>query len=262
MSFIDSEEDIWQIMEPLMIQLTNEFSDKQIIGLVDGRLPKLTWHQAMTDYGSDKPDLRFDLKIEPVSHIVANNSLAIFQTVINDGGVIHSLAVPGDHKLSRKQLDELVDLAKLKGLSGLGYLIYNGDNWQGSLAKNLESAILQELVSALKLEVGQTVLIAAGQWLPVCQALGAIRSQIAQWFALADHKLAAWCWVIDFPFYEVGNTVTGFDFSHNPFSMPKGGLDALKNQPPLEIVAHQFDLVLNGVEISSGAIRNHQPEII
>lgn len=262
MSFIDSEEDIWQIMEPLMIQLTDEFSDKQIIGLVDGRFPKLTWRQAMTDYGSDKPDLRFDLKIKPISQIVASSSLAIFQEVLKNNGVIHSFVVPETNKLSRKQLDELVELAKIKGLGGLGYLIYNGDNWQGSLAKNLEPALLQELISALNLEVGQTALIAAGQWLPVCQALGAIRNQIAQWFALADNKLAAWCWVIDFPFYEAGETATGLDFSHNPFSMPKGGLEALKNQPPLEIVAHQFDLVLNGVEISSGAIRNHQPEIM
>lgn len=262
MSFIDSEEDIWQIMEPLMIQLTDEFSDKQIIGLVDGRFPKLTWRQAMTDYGSDKPDLRFDFKIKPISQIVASSSLAIFQEVLKNNGVIHSLVVPETNKLSRKQLDELVELAKIKGLGGLGYLIYNGDNWQGSLAKNLEPALLQELISALNLEVGQTALIAAGQWLPVCQALGAIRNQIAQWFALADNKLAAWCWVIDFPFYEAGETATGLDFSHNPFSMPKGGLEALKNQPPLEIVAHQFDLVLNGVEISSGAIRNHQPEIM
>ncbi len=262
MSFIDSEEDIWQIMEPLMIQLTDEFSDKQIIGLVDGRFPRLTWRQAMTEYGSDKPDLRFDLQIKPISQIVASSSLAIFQEVLKNNGVIHSLVVPEANKLSRKQLDELVELAKLKGLGGLGYLIYNGDNWQGSLAKNLEPALLQELISALNLEVGQTALIAAGQWLPVCQALGAIRNQIAQWFALADNKLAAWCWVIDFPFYEAGETATGLDFSHNPFSMPKGGLEALKNQPPLEIVAHQFDLVLNGVEISSGAIRNHQPEIM
>ncbi len=262
MSFIDSEEDIWQIMEPLMIQLTDEFSDKQIIGLVDGRFPKLTWRQAMTDYGSDKPDLRFDFKIKPISQIVASSSLAIFQEVLKNNGVIHSLVVPETNKLSRKQLDELVELAKIKGLGGLGYLIYNGDNWQGSLAKNLEPSLLQELISALNLEVGQTALIAAGQWLPVCQALGAIRNQIAQWFALADNKLAAWCWVIDFPFYEAGETATGLDFSHNPFSMPKGGLEALKNQPPLEIVAHQFDLVLNGVEISSGAIRNHQPEIM
>ena len=262
MSFIDSEEDIWQIMEPLMIQLIDEFSDKQIIGLVDGRFPKLTWRQAMTDYGSDKPDLRFDLEIKPINQIVAGSSLSIFQEALKNNGVIHSLVIPEANKLSRKQLDELVELAKLKGLGGLGYLIYNGDNWQGSLARNLEPALLQELISALSLEVGQTVLIAAGQWLPVCQALGAIRNQIAQWFTLADNKLAAWCWVIDFPFYEAGETATGLDFSHNPFSMPKGGLEALKNQPPLEIVAHQFDLVLNGVEISSGAIRNHQPEIM
>lgn len=262
MSFIDSEEDIWQIMEPLMMQLTDEFSEKQIIGLVDGRFPKLTWHQAMTNYGSDKPDLRFGFKIEPVSQIVANSNFSIFQAVIKDGGIVHSLVIPETNKLSRKQLDELVELAKFKGLGGLGYLIYSGDNWQGSLAKNLEPAILQELVSALNLEVGQTVLIAAGQWLAVCQALGAIRNQLAQWFALIDNKLAAWCWVIDFPFYEVGETATGLDFFHNPFSMPKGGLEALKNQSPLEIVAHQFDLVLNGVEISSGAIRNHQPEIM
>ena len=262
MSFIDNEEDIWQIMEPLMIQLTNEFSDKQIIGLVDDRFPRLTWRQAMTEYGSDKPDLRFALPIKPISQLLTDSNLSIFQEVLKNNGVIHSLVVPAAHKLSRKQLDELVELAKLKGLGGLGYLIYNGDNWQGSLAKNLEGAILQELIGNLNLEVGQTVLIAAGQWLSVCQALGAIRNQLAVWFDLADNNLAAWCWVIDFPFYEASETPTGLDFSHNPFSMPKGGLEALKNQPPLEIVAHQFDLVLNGVEISSGAIRNHQPEIM
>ncbi|NCU44237.1 aspartate--tRNA ligase, partial [Candidatus Falkowbacteria bacterium] len=226
MSFIDSEEDIWQIMEPLMIQLTDEFSNKQIIGLVDGRFPRLTWRQAMTEYGSDKPDLRFALKIKPISYLLASSSLSIFQDVLKNNGVIHSLVVPKADKLSRKQLDELVELAKLKGLGGLGYLIYNGDNWQGSLAKNIEPDILQELISALSLEVGQTILIAAGQWLPVCQALGAIRNQIANWFNLADNNLAAWCWVIDFPFYEAGETATGLDFSHNPFSMPKGGLEA------------------------------------
>lgn len=262
MSFIDSEEDIWQVMEPLMIQLTDEFSDKQLVGLVDNRFPKLTWRQAMTDYGSDKPDLRFALKIQPISQLLANSQLAIFRDVLASGGVAHGLVVPEACKMTRKQLDELVELAKQKGLGGLGYLVYNADGWQGSLAKNLEPAILQQLVGDLQLTAGQTVLIAAGQWLPVCQALGAIRGQLARWFGLADQKLAAWCWVTDFPFFEAGDTTTGIDFAHNPFSMPKGGLDALKNQPPLEIVAHQFDLVLNGFEVSSGAIRNHQPEIM
>lgn len=262
MSFIDSEEDIWQIIEPLMVQLTNEFSDKKIIDLVDNRFPRLTWHEAMERYGSDKPDLRFALSIKSTSQLWSASNLSIFKDILAAGGVINSLILPETCKLSRKQLDELVELAKKKGLGGLGYLIAGNDGWQGSLAKNTEPEILQSLQKDYEVTNGQTVLVAAGPWLEVCQALGAVRGQIAKWFDLADKTLAAWCWVIDFPFFEAGETVTGIDFAHNPFSMPKGGLEALKNSDPLQIVAHQFDLVLNGFEVASGAIRNHQPEIM
>lgn len=262
MSFIDSEEDIWQIIEPLMVQLTNEFSDKKIIGLDGDRFLKITWHEAMEKYGSDKPDLRFDLSIKPTSELWSVSSLLVFKDILAAGGVINSLILPEACKLSRKQLDELVELAKKKGLGGLGYLIAGSDGWQGSLAKNTEPEILERLQTEHGVTNGQTVLVAAGQWLEVCQALGAVRGQMAKWFNLADKALAAWCWVIDFPFFEAGETATGIDFAHNPFSMPKGGLEALKNSDPLQIVAHQFDLVLNGFEVASGAIRNHQPEIM
>ena len=262
MSFVYSEEDIWQIMEPLMLELTSEFSSKKVIGLKDGRFPQLTWREAMETYGTDKPDLRYDLTIKPLSQVLAHSHLSIFQDVLASGGHIYGLVLPETEKLSRRQLDELTALAKTKGVSGLSSLIYLGENWQGSLATKLEDNILLSLVKHLSLKGGETILITAGPGLQACEALGAIREEIAGWFNLKDPGLAAWCWIYDFPFYEVGSTPTGLNFSHNPFSLPKGGLEALKNQPPLEIVAYQFDLILNGVEVSSGAIRNHQPEVM
>ena len=262
MSFVDSEEDIWQVMEPLMLELTAEFSSKKIIGLKEGRFPRLTWREAMETYGTDKPDLRYDLTIKPLSQLLVASNLSIFKDAVANGGYIYGVVLPATVKLSRHQLDDLTALAKNKGVGGLSSLVYGGESWQGSLANKLEEDVLMSLTKHLSLKAGETILIAAGPDLKACEALGAIREQIAMWFNLKDPATAAWCWVYDFPFYEVSETPTGLDFSHNPFSMPKGGLEALKNQPPLEIVAYQFDLVLNGVEVSSGAIRNHQPEVM
>lgn len=269
MSFA-GQDDVFAIMEPLMIELTEKFSNKKIINLQsDKSFRRLPWREAMTKYGSDKPDLRFDLPIMPVSPIFANSGFVVFDEVINAGGAIHALVVPGGETFSRKIFDELTELAKKKGLAGLAYATIGAEGVKSSISKFVSENKFKELIDAIGAKTGDAVLLAAGPWLKLSWAMGALRLDVARRLNLIDNTQAAWCWIVDYPMYEAveegtlaakqGKTV---DFGHNPFSMPQGGLEALTNKDPLDILAYQYDLVLNGFEISSGAVRNQNPELM
>lgn len=263
MSFVE-QEDIFQIMEPLMIELTEKFSRKRIMNLQpDGRFRQLSWREAMEKYGTDKPDLRFEMEIKVISGLVKDSGFSVFAEAVSSGGAVHALRVPGGAKFSRKEIDELVELAKRRGAKGLAYLAHKEGGLSASFSKFLVPEDLVSLAEAVGAVEGDVVFFAAGAWRQVCEVLGAVRNEAALRLGLKDNRLAAWAWIVDFPMYDYSEIEEGrIDFGHNPFSMPQGGLQALREQNPLDILAYQYDLVINGFEVSSGAIRNHDPEIM
>ena len=264
MSFIE-QKDIFNIMEPLMIELTESLSEKKIVNLNDDQsFVKIPWREAMNFYGSDKPDLRFDLKIKPVTELVKDSEFGVFSGAVKNGGVVHALKVDGGAQFSRKEIDRLTEIAVAKGAKGLAYIIIKeGGELQSPIVKFLGEETSTQLIKDVDAKAGDIVFFGADQWRVVCEALGAVRNECGEKLGLKDKKKAAWAWVVDFPMYDYSEIEEGkIDFSHNPFSMPQGGMDDLENKEPLDILAYQFDLILNGLEISSGAIRNHQPEIM
>lgn len=263
MSFVE-QDDIFEIMEPLMIELTEKFSEKKICNLSpDGRFVRISWREAMEKYGSDKPDLRFGLTIANISEVVANSGFSIFEEAVKNKGVVHAIRIEGGAKFSRREIDELIEAAKKKGVSGLSYILLKEGTLNSALAKFLKPETIRAIIDTCEAKDGDAIFIAADAWRTVCGALGAVRTEAAIRLGLKDNSLAAWAWIVDFPMYDYSDIEEGrIDFGHNPFSMPQGGMKALKESDPLDILAYQFDLVINGFEVSSGAIRNHEPEIM
>lgn len=260
MSFVE-QEDILELLQTLWIELTAKFSDKKIL---QEQFPRITWRDAMNRYGSDKPDLRFGMEIMSVTDVVDGCDFAVFADAIKKGGVVHALKVEGGATFTRKNIDDLTELAKTKGAKGLAYIIIKEDGeLQSPIIKFLGDDRTQEIIARVGASAGDIVFFGADVWRTVCDALGVVRGKCGEMCGLKDPKKAAWAFIVDFPMYDHSELEEGrIDFSHNPFSMPQGGMDALHTQDPLAIVAYQFDLVLNGFEISSGAIRNHDPEIM
>lgn len=269
MCFVE-QEDIFQIMEPLMIELTEQFSNKEV---TFRPFPHIPWREAMNRYGSDKPDLRFELEIKPITDIVANSGFGVFDNALKRGGVVHALKV-SQANFSRKDIDELTDIAKERGARGLAYIIVTGPisaEENHKFEENLKSPILKfmntDVVSMIVKSVGpcaksDIIFFGAGEWRVVCESLGAVRDECGKRLGLKDKSKAAWCWITDFPMYTYSEEEGKIDFAHNPFSMPQGGLEALESKDPLDILAYQFDFVCNGYELTSGAIRNNKPAIM
>ena len=258
MSFVE-QEDIWNMVEPLMIELTKEFTDKEIMFLP---FPRIKYHDALNQYGSDKPDLRFDMKIMPITELVKDCGFSVFKDAAASGGVVHALKVDDGGKFSRREIDELTEIAKKKGAKGLAYIIVKENELQSPIVKFLGEELSQQIIKTTNAKVGDIVFFAADAWGTVCSVLGAVRSECGARLGLKNPKKIAWAWITDFPMYEYSEEFKKVDFCHNPFSMPQGGMEALEKMNPLDILAYQYDLVCNGLEISSGAIRNHNPEIM
>jgi aspartyl-tRNA synthetase len=269
MSFV-TQEDVFNIMEPLMVELTHKFSNKKVMWQP---FPRVSWHDAMEKYGSDKPDLRFEMEIKPITDIVKNCGFSVFTGAAKTGGAVHALNVPGGAKFSRKEIDEITEVAKSKGAKGLAYIALTPNpspKGQGELyevkspiVKFLGDDLVTEIIKITNAKAGDIIFFGADAWKTVCLSLGAVRNECALRLGLKDNTKAAWLWVTDFPMYDYSEIEAGrIDFGHNPFSMPQGGLEALLTKDPLEILAYQYDFVLNGFEITSGAIRNHDPEIM
>ncbi|MBU4579512.1 aspartate--tRNA ligase [Candidatus Parcubacteria bacterium] len=261
MSFVE-QEDVWQTVEPLMIELTEKFSDKKVL---KKPFPRLTYKEAMDKYGTDKPDLRFGLEIQDITDMVKNCGFAVFADVIKKHGVVRALKVENaGNKFSRKDIDELTEIAKSKDAKGLAYIIIKDKGkLQSPIVKFLGEKLADKIVEKVGGKSGDIIFFGADNRRVVCDSLGAVRSECGSRLEFKDKKIAAWCWIYDFPMYDYSELEEGkIDFSHNPFSMPQGGLEALNNKNPLEILAYQYDLACNGYEISSGAIRNHEPKIM
>ncbi|HBI97069.1 MAG: Aspartate-tRNA ligase [Candidatus Falkowbacteria bacterium GW2011_GWC2_38_22] len=265
MSFVE-QEDIFKLMEPLMIELTKNFSDKEIVGLrEDGRFKQIPYLESMNKYGVDKPDLRFDMPIKSVSELVKGCGFKVFADMAEkERHVVHALKVDGGAKFTRKEIDDLTELAKTKSAKGLAYIVLKEDGTlQSPIVKFLGDDVCAEIIKYVNAVPGDIIFFGADEWRVVCAALGAVRNACGAKLGLKDNKKAAWCWVVDFPMYDYSEIEEGrIDFGHNPFSMPQGGLKTLNEKNPLDILAYQFDMVINGFEASSGAIRNHDPEIM
>ena len=253
MSFIE-QEDVLQLGEQLMKHLS-DFSGKK---LKDEVFPRFTWKESMNKFGVDKPDIRYDFFITDITDIAKKSGFNVFAK----SEVVHVLRAEGGAVLTRSQIDEFTELAKTQGLGGLAYAKVTTEGVDSPITKFVGEDAFGEIVQAAGAQEGDMLFFGAGEWLPVCKALGDVRKESARILGvLTDDALKqqlAWCWVIDFPMYEKNTDTGAIEFSHNPFSMPQGGMEALKHKNPEEIVAYQYDLVVNGYEISSGAIRNHK----
>jgi aspartyl-tRNA synthetase len=259
MSFVEDGETVRTAMEPLIKQLVTGFAGKT---LITDDVPRIPYNEAMDRYGSDKPDLRFGMELIDLSDTLADTGFGVFANTIAGGGVVKAICVKGASTLSRSQIDQFTEIAKSEGAGGLAYIIFENDEVKSPIAKFLSVDEVAAIKQKTGAENGDTIFFGADQRLVVNKVLGRLRSEFADHFNLKDPNKVALAWIVDFPFYEWDNAAKKIDFGHNPFSMPKGGAEALRSEDKLAIVADQYDMVMNGYEICSGAVRNHNPDVM
>ncbi|MFH8975033.1 aspartate--tRNA ligase [Streptomyces sp. NPDC017890] len=254
MSFVE-QEDVFQPVERLMTELFTEFGNGRE---VTSPFPRIPFREAMLKYGSDKPDLRAKLELVDITDVFEGSEFKAFA-----GKHVRALPVPDVASQSRKFFDQLGDYAVTQGAKGLAWVRVGEDGQlSGPIAKFLTEENVAELTKRLSLAPGHAVFFGAGEFDEVSKIMGAVRVEAAKRAGHFEENVFRFCWIVDFPMYEKDEETGRIDFSHNPFSMPQGGMDALENQDPLDILAWQYDIVCNGVELSSGAIRNHEPDIM
>ena len=259
MSFVEDGEEVRSTMEPLIKKLVTEFGGKK---LLTQDVPRITYQEAMERYGSDRPDLRFGMELIDLSDDLKDTEFGVFKNTLASGGAVKAMRVENAATLSRSQIDKFTDIAKQEGAGGLAYLTYEEDEVKSPIAKFLSEAELTAIKEKTGAKNGDAVFFGADKRETVNKVLGRLRSEFADYFELKDPNVVALAWVIDFPFYEWDEKAKKLDFGHNPFSMPKGGVEALNIEDKLSIVADQYDMVMNGYEICSGAVRNHNPEVM
>ena len=268
MSFVEDGEEVRQEVEPLMRQLATDFAGKKLLDLSnlpvgDGRpIPRISYRDAMETYGSDKPDLRFGMELIELTNVFADTEFGVFK----NAECIKAICVKNGASLSRKQIDQFTDIAKSEGAGGLAYITYQDGEAKSPIAKFLSEAELAAIKQKTGAADGDAVFFGADTRPVVNAVLGRLRNEFAAHFNLKKSDEVALAWIIDFPFYEWDDHGKKLDFGHNPFSMPKGGLQALESATTdaekLAIVADQFDMVMNGYEICSGGVRNHNPAVL
>lgn len=259
MSFVESGEVVRETMEPLIKQLATEFAGKT---LLTEEVPRIPYEEAMNRFGSDKPDLRYGMELTDLSDILKNTQFSVFKSAIEAGGVVKAICVKNGASLSRSQIDAFTELAKSNGAGGLAYLTFKDGEIASPIAKFMSEAELSEIKTRMQAEDGDIVFFGSDKRTVANKVLGQLRIALADHFQLKDPNAIALAWIVDFPFYEWDDKTNSLDFGHNPFSMPKGGVEALANEDKLSIVADQYDMVMNGYEICSGAVRNHNPEVM
>lgn len=257
MSFVE-QEDVFKVGEIVLSQLFQSFAKDHVTPAPFVRIP---YEESMRSFGSDKPDLRNPLRIKNVTAAFSECSFQVFQKVIADKGEIFAITLPKMAAPPRKYFDETIELFTKWSGQGVAYLIYEEGGWRGSISKFVGAAEQAKLIETLGLEPGQVVFLGAGKPKQILPYLGRLLTKLGNDFSLLSGGYH-FCWVTDFPMYEWDEDLRSLVFSHNPFSMPQGGMTALLEQDPLEIKAFQYDIVCNGYELSSGAIRNHKPEIM
>lgn len=258
MSFVDSGETVRKTVEPLIKSLVTDFAGKK---LLSEDIPRIPYQEAMEKYGVDKPDLRYGMEMIELTEILKNTSFKVFQSPC-----VKAICVENGASLTRSQIDLFTEKARKLGASGLAYIMYENGTEKSPIAKFLQPEELAKIKEATGAKDGDAVFFCSDDRAKVNKILGQLRIAFADHFNLKDDSIVALCWIVDFPFYEWNDGEHKLDFGHNPFSMPKGGLKALESaatdEEKLAIVADQYDMVMNGYEICSGAVRNHNPEVM
>ncbi len=257
MSFI-TQNDLFHEIELLITRIFTELSNKEFSPAPFRRIP---YRESMEKYGNDKPDLRFGLEMIDVTDVFAQSQLKVF-AVAGSGGAVKTICAKGVAAQPRKFFDDAEAFAKSEGAKGLAWIALRDGEWKGPIVKFLSDAEKAALVERTGAVEGDALFFGAGERPATNALLGKVRVYLANALDLIDKTRAEFCWIVDFPMFEYNEDDKKIDFSHNPFSMPQGGLEALLNKDPLDILAYQYDLVCNGIELSSGAIRNHRPEVM
>ena len=268
MSFAENGEEVRSEVEPLMKQLATDFAGKKLLDLSDlavgdgSSIPRISYRDAMETYGSDKPDLRFGMELIELTDAFSETEFGVFK----NAECVKAICVKNGASLSRKQIDNFTNIAKSEGAGGLAYITYQDGEAKSPIAKFLSDKELVDIQQKTGAVDGDAVFFGADSRSVVNAVLGRLRNEFASHFNLKDPSVVAFAWIIDFPFYEWDERGKKLDFGHNPFSMPKGGLQALESAETdaekLSIVADQFDMVMNGYEICSGGVRNHNPAVL
>ena len=255
MSYVE-QEDVFQAVEPVIKEVFKKYSDKSI----DEIFPRITYKDSMLKYGNDKPDLRFALEIQDVTDFFRNSGFTIFAKSIENGSVVR--AVPGPNCGSRSVADRMNSWAQGEGAPGMGYIIFSENSAKGPIANALGIEKSLEMKTLFNLNDGDALFFSCASESEAANLAGKARVKIATDRELIEKNIFKFCWIVDYPMFEKDENTGKIEFSHNPFSMPQGGMESLLNENPLDILAYQYDLVCNGIELSSGAIRNHVPEIM
>ena len=263
MSFVE-QEDVFGVIETLFLKLFKTFSNKKIL---HEKFPRITYEDAMLKYGSDKPDLRNPLEISDLTIIFEREDVKfdIFKKLVKSGSLVRALVTKNTKDKPRSFFDSIDRWAKEQGSSGLAYFTLEKDdkiNAKGPIGKFFSENALLEIMKLTNANIGDTVFLSCGKKNDVEKILSVARNKIAEDLDLIDNKIFSFCWIIDYPMYEIDETTKKIKFSHNPFSMPQGEINKLDLSNPLNIKAYQYDIVCNGIELSSGAIRNHVPELM
>jgi aspartyl-tRNA synthetase len=260
MSFV-TQDDVFAAIEPVLAGVFEEFANGKSVTNA-GEFPRIPYREAMLKYGTDKPDLRNPLLVHDVGEHFKGSGFGLFARIVEGGGFVRAVPAPKTAELSRKFFDDMNEWAREEGFAGLGYATRKGGEWGGPIAKNHGSGGMDKLADEMGLGPDDGIFFAAGKEEEAARLAGAARTRVAEQLDLIEKGAFRFCWIVDFPMYEYNDEQKKIDFSHNPFSMPQGGMEALESKDPLEILAWQYDIVCNGVELSSGAIRNHRPDIM
>jgi len=260
MSFV-TQDDVFGAIEPVLSGVFEEFANGKSVTPA-GEYPRIPYKEALLKYGTDKPDLRNPLLISDVGEDFKGSGFGLFAKIVDGGGVVRAIPAPGTAEKSRKFFDDMNEWARSEGFAGLGYATRKGGEWGGPIAKNHGDEGMNRLAEQMGLGPDDGIFFAAGKEAEAAKLAGAARTRVAEQLDVIEKGAFRFCWIVDFPMYEYNEEQQKIDFSHNPFSMPQGEMEALETKAPLEILAWQYDIVCNGVELSSGAIRNHRPDIM
>ncbi|WP_288990146.1 aspartate--tRNA ligase [uncultured Sphingopyxis sp.] len=263
MSFV-TQDDVFNAIEPVLHGVFEEFADFDGKGRTVSPLPfkRIPYRESMLKYGSDKPDLRNPLLVHDVGDFFKGSGFGRFASMVEEGQVVRAVAAPETHERSRKFFDEMNSWAQSEGFPGLGYATQKDGVFGGPIANNHGQEGMQAIANAMGLGPNDGIFFAAGVEAKAAKLAGLARTRVAEQLDLIDKSRFEFCWIVDFPMFEADEETGKIDFSHNPFSMPQGEMEALETKDPLDILAYQYDIVCNGVELSSGAIRNHRPDIM
>ncbi|WP_287942679.1 aspartate--tRNA ligase [Sphingopyxis sp.] len=263
MSFV-TQDDVFNAIEPVLHGVFEEFADFDGKGRTVSPLPfrRIPYRESMLKYGSDKPDLRNPLLVHDVGDFFKGSGFGRFASMVEEGQVVRAVAAPETHEKSRKFFDEMNSWAQSEGFPGLGYATQKDGVFGGPIANNHGQEGMKAIADAMGLGPNDGIFFAAGPEAKAAKLAGLARTRVAEQLDLIDKSRFEFCWIVDFPMFEADEETGKIDFSHNPFSMPQGEMKALETKDPLDILAYQYDIVCNGVELSSGAIRNHRPDIM